>query len=175
MLTLQIPTKVKFICGFIYKDKLFYEKAILELQKSFGKIDFKSKDIPFIYTDYYTPEFGKPLIRNFIAFKRLQSVEKFVNIKLHCLKIEKKLSSGSKRLVNIDPGYINLAKLALLTTKDFSHRVYLGRAVFAEVTLQYTQKEFKDFPWTFPDYRTKEYKDIFIQIRNIYKKQLAQR
>jgi hypothetical protein len=84
------------------------------------------------------------------------------------------LQSNRSRIINIDPGYINDAKLVLSSTKDFHHRIYLGKGIFAEITLAYSAKEktFTDFPTTFPDYRTKEYKDILIHIRNLYRAQL---
>ena len=85
------------------------------------------------------------------------------------MKIEKKYVVEGKRKINIDPGYLNEAKLVLTTAKDFSHRIYLGKGVYAEVTLYFHKGKFCDFPTTFPDYRTRSYKDIFHSIRSIYR------
>jgi len=173
MLTLQIPQKVKFICGFIYNDLDNYKKTIAILKSKFGPIDFESEELIFNHTKYYSNEMGPALKKTFISFKKVYSCEEFIKIKLFCVKLERKLSNQNKRTVNIDPGYINLARLVLLTTKDFAHRIYLGKSVFAEVTLQYVGDGFKDLPWTFPDYCTNKYKEIFTAIRKIYKKQIS--
>jgi len=168
----QIPLPVKFICGFIYSQEETYIKAKAILIKKFGKIDFESQLIDFIFTDYYNEEMGQPLLRRFISFKKLQKCEKFADIKLFCMKIEEKYAPQGKRIVNIDPGYLNEAKLVLTTTKDFSHRIYLKKGVYAEVTLRFEKGAFYELPTTFPDYRTKLYKGIFRSIRDIYRRQI---
>lgn len=172
MLKFQIPLPVKFICGLIYKEENIYIKTKDTLQKKFGIIDFESEKIDFVFTDYYNSETGTPLYRRFISFKKLPAANRFIKIKLFCVKLEKKLSTRGRRKINIDPGYLNEAKLILMTTKDFYHRIYLDKGVYAEVTLHYRDGKFQDFPTTFPDYRSQNYKDIFLQIRRIYRQQL---
>ena len=172
MFTTQKPQHVKFFCGLIYADELAYKKTIDILKKKYGVMDFESGPICFNFTDYYNDEMGTGLNRRFIAFKRLQAADNFISIKRYCINIEKKFSLHGKRTINIDPGYINEAKLILTTTKDFSHRIYLGRGVFAEITLIYHKGGFKDLDWTFPDYRTLQYKRLFASMRDIYRKTL---
>jgi hypothetical protein len=163
---------VKFICGFIYSKEETYAGVRKKLQKKFGKIDFESEAIDFTFTDYYYKEMGKPLFRKFISFEKLKDPGIFVDIKLFCIKIEKKYSKNGEREINIDPGYLNEAKIVLTTTKDFHHRIYLGKAIYAEVTLYYSNGNFQDLPTTYPDYRTQQYKDIFLSIREKYHKQV---
>ena len=69
------------------------------------------------------------------------------------------------RPINIDPGYVTPAKLVLATTKDRAHRIYLGRGIYAEVTLTYAKKAFQSMPWTYPDYRSEPYRRFFEQVR----------
>ena len=175
MFTKQIPLPVKFICGFIYSQENIYLKTKAILEKRFGKIDFESQPIDFTFTNYYQPEMGQSLTRRFVSFKKLQKCEKFVDIKLFCLKIEKKYAPRGKRIVNIDPGYLNEAKLVLTTTKDFAHRIYLSKTIYAEVTLRFEKGAFCELETTFPDYRTDTYKEIFHSIRNIYHAQIKSR
>jgi len=78
----------------------------------------------------------------------------------------------STRRINIDPGYLDLAKLILASTKDFRHRIYLNKGIYADLTLFYQNKTFQTWEWTFPDYKTAEYIAIFNQIREIYTKQI---
>jgi len=172
MLTLYFPKKVKFICGFIYNNEEIFKKTKVIMKKKFGEIDYESKKIKFDFTDYYKKEMGSNLWRSFASFKKLKNIEEFVKIKLYCIKLEKKFSQNNKRCINIDPGYLNEAKLVLLSTKDFYHRIYLEKGIFCEVTFYYTNKNFQDLPWTYPDYRTPSYKSIFLEIRDIYRNQI---
>lgn len=172
MLKIQIPLPVKFICAFIYSDETLYQKTKKILVKRFGKIDFESEKIDFNLTDYYYREMGKPLFRRFASFEKLLAPEQLIKVKLYSIKLEKKFADRLRRRINIDPGYLNLAKLVLTTTKDFAHRLYLGRGVYAEVTLSYQKEGFVSSSTTFPDYRTDKYKEIFLKIRGLYRKQI---
>lgn len=163
---------VKLIAGFIFNDDRAFDKAVDLLKKHFGSIDFESQALPFDFSDYYEKEFGKNLKRKFVSFKKLILPDKLAGIKLLTNKTEEKLSSKHCRRVNIDPGYLDCAKLVLATTKDFSHRIYLKSGIFAEVTLCYKDKAFKSWDWTYPDYRTPEYAAIFNQIRELYVQQI---
>jgi hypothetical protein len=69
------------------------------------------------------------------------------------------------RPINLDPGCIALSKLVLATTKDQAHRIYLGRGIYAEITLTYLNGAFRPMPWTYPDYRTEPYRRFFEQVR----------
>lgn len=172
MLKKIFPLPVKFLCGFIYPQENIYEKTKNVLVKKFGKIDIESETINFNFTDYYSEEMGGNLFRRFISFEKLRNPSDFISIKCFCVNIEKKTAVNGKRKINIDPGYINEAKLVLTTTKDFSHRIYLGKGIYAEVTLQYRNNRFVESAATFPDYRTLEYKNIFLKIRDTYRQQI---
>jgi len=77
-------------------------------------------------------------------------------------------SLAKSRQVNIDPGYLDLAKLVLATTKDYAHRIFLRKGIFAEITLSFRGNSFSANEWAYPDYRSKEYIDIFNQIRKLF-------
>jgi len=164
---------VKLICGFIFRETQALDKARAILERKFGPIDFTSVTLPFKHTNYYEKEFGKELKRNFIAFKKLIPAGSLARIKITANAIENKLSRKKMRLINIDPGYLDLAKLVLASTKDYVHRIYLNSGIFAEITLFYADKTFKPWPWTYPDYKTEEYATIFNAIRGIYEKQIT--
>jgi hypothetical protein len=166
------PQPVKLAVGFIFKDQAILLKAESILRKKFGDLDFESETLPFTYTDYYEKELGKGLKRKFISFKKLILPESLTHIKVLTNNIEKKLSVDAHRLINIDPGYVDLSKLVLASTKDFSHRIYMGRGIYSEVTLMYQDKTFNSKDWTYPDYRTPEYIAIFNRIREIFAAQL---
>ena len=165
------PKKVKLIAGLISNDEALFDKAGARLEKRLkNKIDFESDVMDFTYTDYYDKEMGGGLKRKFLSFKRLVRLEGIAKVKLETNNIEKRFCIDGKRAVNIDPGYVDMAKLVVLSTKDYSHRVHIGNGIFAEVTLHYKYRRFNFWPWTYPDYRSGEYARIFGIIRDIYKR-----
>lgn len=164
--------KVKLFFGFISNDEDLFIVTEKMLSKKFGAVDFSSKVIVFDYTDYYKKELGENLKRKFISFKRLVSPEKLSEIKLLSNRIEHRFSLDNKRRINIDPGYLSSGKLVLATTKDYSHRIYLKKGILAEVTLFYQDDTFQAWPWSYPDYKSKDYIEIFNQLYRIYIEEL---
>jgi len=79
------------------------------------------------------------------------------------------LSDDGGRRINIDPGYLDSAKLVLVSTKNFSHRVYLDKGIYGEVTLIYSGDNFHPLPYTFPDYKTEAYLALFKEARRLFK------
>lgn len=167
---------VKLVIGFIYRDEVYVEKAKDILRRHFGKIDFESEALPFAHTDYYREELGEDLKKRFISFERLIPPARLPRVKLITNAVEKRLSIDSfvegSRSVNIDPGYLDLAKLVLASTKNYSHRLYLGQGVYAEVTLFYKDNTFTPWEWTYPDFKSAEYVSICNRIREIYVNQI---
>lgn len=159
---------VKLVIGFIYKDEAVFIKARDRLKKAFGSLDFESGPIEFTCTKHYEEEMGSNLKKRFISFKRLMAIGNLYRIKLYTNRLEEKFLSSGRRLINIDPGYLDLAKLVLATTKDYAHRIYLRKGIFAEITLSFRGNSFSPNDWAYPDYRTQEYIGIFNQIRSLY-------
>ena len=172
MASIKFPKPAKLVVGLISGEEDLFTQIKVSLIKKFGKIDFESETLPFNHTDYYKDEFGENLKRKFFSFKRLIDPGKLKNIKLYILRLERKCSKDGRRKINIDPGYLALSKLVLSTTKDYFHRVYLGKGIFAEVTLHFQDKTFQGFEWTYPDYRSKAYIEIFNKIREILRSQI---
>ena len=165
---------VKLVAGFIFKDDKYFNKAESILTGKFGKIDFKSRIIPFDFTDYYAKEFGEDLKRVFVSFKNLINPKYLTRAKVITNSVEKKLSLNGNRLVNIDPGYLDAARLILASTKDFAHRVYLDKGIFAETTLIFKDHSYRGWEWTYPDYKREDYIEIFHKIREIFLRQCQQ-
>lgn len=164
---------VKLIIGFIFKEEYAFNKTKIILEKHFGKIDFESQILPFEHTNYYEKELGNPLKRKFISFERLIASQDLPRIKIITNRLENKLSNKKgQRTINIDPGYLNHAKFVLASTKDYKHRIYLNKGIYAEVTLFYEAKTFRPWEWTYPDYKTAAILAIFNLIRGIYSKQI---
>ena len=80
--------------------------------------------------------------------------------------------ADGRRAVNIDPGLITRERLILATGKNAGHRVYLGRGVFADLTLLYRSGGFEPLPWTYPDYASPEVRAVMKDLRVKYLDQL---
>jgi len=169
---IRTPSQVKLICGLIFSDTAILQQVLDRLEDKFGPVDVQSEVFPFTHTDYYRKEMGKGLGRKFVAFSRLIRQEQLPEVKLFTNGLEENLSveiEGQKRRrVNIDPGYLEASKLVLVSTKNFSHRIYLRGGIYAEVALQYREKGFQPLPWTYPDYLTPQVLDFLRRVRMIY-------
>ncbi len=169
------PGEVKLFMGMITGEANLFDEAEKSLSQKFGPVDFKSPILSFEHTHYYESEMGLNLKRKFISFQGLIDPAKIGEIKLFTNQLEQDyLRPGTNhRCINLDPGYLTLSKLVLASTKDYQHRIYLGRGIYAEVTLRYKKgKGFETWEWTYPDYRTEEYLAIFNHLRKIYQGQL---
>ncbi len=60
----------------------------------------------------------------------------------------------------------------LATGKNFSHRIYLGHGIWADLTLVWQRGRWVDFPWTFPDYAGDDMKSRLTKLRQLYKTKL---
>jgi len=145
------------------------------LEPLLGPIDLRSEAFSFDATHYYDDEMGSPLERRFLLFNRLIRAENIAAIKTATNQLEAVLAgktSKVKRPVNLDPGYLELAKIVLASTKNFYHRILIADGIYAEVTQHYESQEWRSFPWTFPDFREGRYNAFFSDARTIYREQL---
>ncbi len=175
----RTPQPVKLIVSAFAPGDDLLQTAKSCLLAEWGPIDWESTLLPFEHTPYYAAEFGSNLVRRIWAFRHLIDPGDLAAIKVRSNEIEQRLAVEGRRRVNLDPGYLCLAKLVLATTKNHGHRIYIGRSpdtvgIYAEVTLQYRDRAFRPWPWTYPDYATPEYCKMFEEIRNIYINQLKE-
>ena len=143
-------------------------------ESQWGTLALESERFPFeTFTDYYESTMGKTLPKCLWAFETLISPNTLPKIK--CLTNEwetefKAFADCSfERPLNIDPGYVDLGKLILASTKDHAHRIYLSDGIYAETTLIFTQKRWKPLPWTYPDYQSEGYHEFFTRCRDYLK------
>jgi hypothetical protein len=172
--TVREPQPVKLVASLLTGESGLLDMARESLSAAFGPIDFTSELLPFDHTDYYTPEFGPGLQRQFITFERLIPPEMLPTIKRRTNELEWSLAGADCRRINIDPGYLSLNKLVLASTKDHAHRLYLGHGIYGEVTLSYQRGHFRPWPWTYPDYGSEQYCTLFEQVRARYRVQLRE-
>jgi hypothetical protein len=135
-----------------------------------GPVALASEEFAFDNTQFYEPTMGAGLRKVFWAFERLVAPEFLVEAKCQTDAWEREYCHiggvPEPRPVNLDPGYLTEAKLVLATTKDRDHRLYLGRGVFAEVTLYYQRGGgWQAREWTYPDYRRPACHTFFLRCR----------
>ncbi len=168
----QIPEMVKLIASIFSREAEYISRAIEVLSGLFGPLDWISPQIPFDRTRYYEREMGWPLLRRFVSFENLVDPGSLAEVKLQTNQIELSFSPEGKRLVNIDPGYISLERLILATGKNYTHRVYLSKGIYADLTLIYSKGSFVPLRWTYPDYQDEKVIVWFNKIRERYKEQI---
>ncbi|HON59869.1 MAG TPA: DUF4416 family protein [Smithella sp.] len=163
---------VKLIFSVLARDVSSLNDAVELLCRSYGVADFISEMKPFDYTDYYRDEMGDNISRRFLGMEKLIPPEMLPDIKRAANAIEDRFSCDSRRRVNIDPGYISKTNLILATGKNFTHRIYLRDGIYADLTLIYQGKRFRELPWTYPDYAAEKQKQMMGKIREKYLLQL---
>lgn len=150
----------KLICALMYADGITAEKALTMLEDRFGSVQSESGIYCMDdFTDYYRREMGPDLSKLILAFERGPEPDSLAEIKNTTCKIEEELSvrnvdGSTARRVNLDPGFLTPSKLVLASTKCYSHRIYLGKGVFGDLTLLYEKGAFKFLEWTYPDYKS---------------------
>jgi hypothetical protein len=176
MWEIKDPRPVKLIIGILAADETSLAAAVKAISKSFGVIDLASDVWPFTQTDYYKEELGPNALRQFVSLEKLIDPGKLAQIKHDTNSLEQQLADSLKlslpRPVNLDPGFIEPSKLILASTKNFSHRIYIGNKMFAEVTLMYEKGHWRHFEYTFPDYRQSCYQDFLSKVRTRLMEQL---
>lgn len=168
------PLPVKLIVGMLSTDGDLLRRARQLLSRAFGAVDAETELWPFEHTAYYREEMGEPLLRQFLSFADTISPERLAEIKRYTNELEASLADEAlavehPRPVNLDPGYVDLGKLVLATTKDRSHRIYISGGVYAEVTLMFTEGAWRAMPWTYPDYAEPRYHGFLATVRELLK------
>lgn len=163
---------VKLISSLFSSKGSLIDDVIRELEEMFGPADWISPRLLFDRTKYYATEMGWPLHRRFISFKSLIRPDEIVEIKLATNKVEARYSQDGKRRINIDPGYISLERLVLATGKNYTHRIYLSKGIYADLTLIFHRGSFRTLDWTYRDYADPKVTDYFSDVRERYKAQI---
>lgn len=163
------PHPVKLFIGMLAPVTFLFDQLKDELISHFGTVDLESPVLPWEHSQYYEDEMGPKLKRKFTFFSKLISPGDIADIKIRTNDLEQQyLNEKGGRRINLDPGYLDASKLVLVTTKDYSHRIYLRGGIYGEVTLIYKHGEFRPLPYTYHDYASVEYRELFSKARGIF-------
>ena len=164
----QTPKPAKLVIGFFLKEKNLVVPVVKALVEKFGSVDIVSPWFPFNFTTYYEAEMGAPLFRRMLAFETMIKQSALSDIKLTTNDLELEYSKNSKRMINLDPGYMLRERFVLATGKNYSHRIYIGKRIYADLTLIYIKGRFRKLPWTYPDYAEQNMLTYLERVRNKY-------
>ena len=169
---LEPPTKSFFFASFLFRKDIISVDSIKTMwEKKWGESFYFSHPF-FPMKEYYSKEMGDPslLQRLFGVCLDLQQREDFVKGKIWSTEKEIEMSRMGKlgfksRTVNIDVGCLSLENMQLATGKPYSHRIYLGKGVYSDLTYVYQNKSYRPLLWTYPDYREEEIIKFFNSTR----------
>jgi hypothetical protein len=162
------PSPAKLVIGVLLKDKSLISAVAKDLTQAFGLMDMVSRWLLFDFTAYYEEEMGAPLFRRIFVFQTLIEQHTLPEIKIFTNQLESKYLDNSKRAINVDPGYMLRERFVLATGKNYSHRIYIGKYIYADLTLIYTKGRFQTLPWTYPDYREENMLTYLEKVREKY-------
>ncbi|MFN4190391.1 MAG: DUF4416 family protein, partial [Pseudothermotoga sp.] len=118
--------------------------------------------------NYYDREMGSDLKGKLLSFERLIHPSLLADVKIFTNQLEEKYAVEGKRKFNMDPGYVHHSNFVLASTKSWANRVYLKNGIYAEVTLLYLSGEFRHWEFTYPNYRSEDYKRELEYVRQLY-------
>jgi hypothetical protein len=161
----SVPAPARLVVSAIFREERSLEAALLRIEEEVGEVRPAGPAFPFDWTDYYAEEMGSPLFRRFLRSERPVPRESLADIKIALERIEIALSFEGRRTVNLDPGLVTAENFILATGKNFTHRVYLRDGVFADLTLEFRNGEYRPLPWTYPDYASEAVRRLLREVR----------
>ncbi len=161
-----------------YDEALTWARGKIEAE--WGPHALVSDAFAFHDTDYYDAEMGTELKKQFVCSAALANPGELAEVKHLTNAWEAEYAAAADhaepRPLNLDPGYIAESKLVLASTKNHSHRIYLSRGIFAEITLGYSRTAgWKSMPWTYPDYQRADFQQFFTTARGYLRQALRSR
>ena len=193
------PPSVRFVALFSAEDR-FLRIALERLEAHWGKIAALGQAFDFVESPYYLrtmlvpqpPESRLPesqhdrtpraLRKQMVLFADPYDPAELAADKLQSNRWERDWTEeltlsqdDSKRLINIDPGYLSMTKLVLASTKNREHRIYLRDGIYAEVTLAFRDQAWTSMPWTYADYQRPDVLEFLKLARRGFTSNLASR
>ena len=193
------PPSVRFVAVFSAEDR-FLRIALERLEAHWGKIAALGQAFDFVESPYYLrtmlvpqpPESRLPesqhdrtpraLRKQMALFADPYDPAELAADKIQSNRWERDWTEeltlsqdDSKRLINIDPGYLSMTKLVLASTKNREHRIYLRDGIYAEVTLAFRDQAWTSMPWTYADYQRPDVLEFLKLARKGFTSNLASR
>jgi hypothetical protein len=170
------PLPAKLVCSILAASgDAHWAEVVAALETRFGPMELAYPAMPFSHTTYYDRELGSPLTRRMVAFARVLPQNALCRVKRFTNALENRLSGpDGRRRVNLDPGFLTMERFVLATGKNYTHRIYLGRGIFGDLTLVFQAGSWQTLPWTFPDYAAPNMLHVLTDIRRRYHRDLRE-
>jgi len=162
---------VKPIVAILTGDVALLNDIIKALEERFGRCDYRGAWHPFDHTPYYEDEMGPNLMRAICAFEKLVPGYEAHRFKAWTAAVEERYRRDGKRVVNLDPGYVDQLKVVLVSGKVGGHKIAVAPGTWIDYLLWYN-KGWIALPWAFPDFRDGTFFSDFAKIREKFKEQI---
>jgi hypothetical protein len=162
------------IVSVLTPDRQMLDAAKPALVQELGPIDEEIGPLAFNYTSYYDSEMGPGILRWLWSFAKLVDRDALVGIKCLTNMVEQAYTVEGRRKFNLDPGLMTLGNFVLATGKNNAHRIYMGKGIFADLTLVFRAGTYHPLEWTYPDYADRELIQILNRLRESYKCRLTE-
>jgi hypothetical protein len=159
------PLSVTTIVGVLAASRGLLAEAARVVAADIAPIALASEPAEWTASGYYRTEMGDEIWRQFLSLDECRAPGELAALKLRTNRLEDRWRTPHGRRVNLDPGYVDLLRLVLASTKDAAQRVYLGSGIYAEAALRYANGRFEPWPYTYPDYAAAPAIEFFNRVR----------
>jgi hypothetical protein len=170
-MALYSPRQVIYFAAVMY-DPVRMPQPESVIERLWGPQSLRSDSFDFSHTNYYAEEMGTGLRKYFTAFGAPASPEYLPGYKLAAGEYEQAYAVDGRRIINIDPGYLAAEKIVVASTKNFTHRIYIGNGIYGDLQLMRGKDGFFPMQWTYGDYKRAEVLAFFERLYAAYKEEL---
>ncbi len=159
------PAPVQPIVGMLAVSPALLAEARHALAAGIAPVALASAAVEWTASAYYRSEMGGEIWRQYLALDALMAPDELADLKRLTNALEDRWRGTRGRGVNLDPGYLDLLRVVLASTKDAAHRVAIAAGLYAEATLHFAHGRFHAWPYTYPDYAGDDARDFFTRVR----------
>jgi hypothetical protein len=161
---------VQPIVGVLAASLALLEEARTAVAEAIAPIASASDPRRWTESAYYAAEMGPEIWRQYLACDRRMAPDALGELKRLTGRLEERWRGPRGRAINLDPGYLDLLRVVLASTKDAAHRVAIGPGLWAEATLHFERGTFAPWPYTYPDYAGADARAFFTGVRELFRR-----
>jgi hypothetical protein len=160
---------VQPIVGVLAASPVLLAEAQAAIAAAVAPVALASTPQRWTRSTYYTAEMGPELWRQYLACDAVMAPEDLGDLKRLTGALEGRWRGPRGRAVNLDPGYLDLLRVVLASTKDAAHRVAIGPGLWGEATLHFVNGTFAPWRYTYPDYASADACAFFNDVRERFR------